>query len=219
MKLTLHGYLTGSMAGLLFGDVYQQLLPTIDYLKDQQEETVMVVHALADPGASKSNLAKSTTRTLERLAESIHTYNLPVRVALEINRYHGVEIPDTTYDGLLEITQYLSCSEVGFCWDMGHTRSNVLQHRLPPVPPPEFLRKVIHTHVHGLSPDGDTHWPLTKDSSNVESGVIQLKSFGYRSICNLELYPMRWGAEKTVRDEILGSILCLRKILSRMEKA
>ena len=113
MKLTLHGYLTGNMAGLLFVDAYPQLLPTIDFLREQQEETVMVVHALADPRLSKNTIVKTTNRTLKRLAESVHTYNLPVRVGLEINRYHGVETPDTTYDGLLEMTQSLSCPEVG----------------------------------------------------------------------------------------------------------
>jgi len=215
MDLTLHGYLPSTTGGPLFGDVYPSLLSTIDFLKSLQEETVMVVHAHADPRASNATLVESTARVLGRIAESIHTCDLPVRVGLEINRYHGVETPGTTYEGLLDIVQHVGCSEVGFCWDMGHTRSSVLQHRLPPAPPPEFLRKVIHTHVHGLSLDGDTHRPLTESNSHIAFGISQLRPYGYSGPYNLELYPMRWGAEETVRDEVLGSIHCLRKILCR----
>jgi len=217
ISLTFHGYLPGNVAGPLFGDAYPQLLPTINFLEDQQEETVMVVHAHADPHASYGAMVESTARALERLAESIHRCDLPVRVSLEINRYHGGQTPGATYDGLLEIAQHLECSEVGFCWDMGHTRSSVLQNRLPATPPPEFVKRVIHTHVHGLSPDGDTHRPLIESSLHVASGISQLRSFAYGGTYNLELFPRRWGAEKTVRGEVLGSILCLREILNRQQ--
>jgi len=199
--------------------MYPELAPTLGYLRDQQGETVMVVHALVDPDASCGAMTESTVRALERLAESLHTRDLPVKVSLEINRHHGVEAPGTTYDSLLEIAQRLGSRGIGFCWDMGHTHSSVLQGRLPAVPPPEFLRRVIHTHVHGLSADGDTHWPLTESNSHIASGVSQLKALGYGGTYNLELYPMRWGAEHTVRDGILGSVLCLREILDGMQEA
>jgi len=219
MRLTLHGYLSGDTAGHLSEDVYPELLPTLGYLRDQQGETMMVVHALVDPDTSCDAMTKSTVRALERLAESIRQRSFPVRVSLEINRYHGVEAPGTTYDSLLGIARRLGDPDIGFCWDMGHTRSSVLQNRLPAVPPPEFLRKVIHTHLHGLSPDGDTHWPLTESSSHIASGVGQLRPFGYAGTYNLELYPMRWGSEHAVREGILGSVLCLREILDKAQEA
>jgi sugar phosphate isomerase/epimerase len=216
MCVTLHGYLPNNTEDTLFGDVYPPLLPTIDFLKDYQEDTIMVVHAHADPHADHATLAESTARALQRIAESIHTGKIPVRVALEINRYHGADTPGTTYDGLLEMAQHAGYSEVGFCWDMGHTHSSVLQHKLPPAPPPEFVKEVIHTHIHGLSSDGtDTHRPLIESNSHIASGVDQLKSCGYSGIYNLELYPMRWGTQNRTRDGVLGSICCLRDILKR----
>jgi len=218
MQLTLHGYLTSNTASRLFGDIYPQLLPTITYLKDQHEKTVMVVHALADLHASYRNMVESTARELGQLAESIQACNLPVRVSLEINRFHGIETPGASYEGLLEIAKHVRNPNIGFCWDMGHTRSSVLQNRLPAVPPPEFIRKVNHTHLHGLSPDGDTHGSLTESSSHIASGISRLMSCGYDGAYNLELYPARWETENNVRDEILGSVLCLRTILSRLQE-
>jgi len=213
MRLSLHGYLTGDAAGPLSEEVYPELVPTLGYLGDQQGETMMVVHALVDPDASCGAMTESTVRALTRLAESIARRSVPVRVSLEINRHHGIDAPGTTYESLLDIAQRLGSTEIGFCWDMGHTRSSVLQDRLPAVPPADFARKVIHTHVHGLSREGDTHWPLTESSSHVASGVSQLRRFGYGGTYNLELYPMRWGSEHAVREGILGSVHCLRKIL------
>ena len=215
MRLTLHGYQTGNAAGHLFDNVYKQLLPTLNYIRDQQENTVMVVHALADPAASYHSMVEFTTRSLKRLAESIQTCSLPVRIGLEINRYHGLETPGITDDGLLEIAQHMGSSDIGFCWDMGHTASSVLQKKLSEARSPEFLSKVIHTHLHGLSRDGDTHRPLTESSSHIASGVSQLTALGYGGTYNLEFYPMRWGSEHTVRDEILGSIRCLQEILNK----
>jgi sugar phosphate isomerase/epimerase len=219
MYITLHGYLPNNTAGTLFGDIYPMLLPAIDFLKNQQEEIVMTLHGHAAPCASNAALIESTTRTLKGLIESVGICNYTVKLAVEINRFHRNRIKtyDTTYEGILKVTQHLTDSEIGFCWDMGHTQSSFLQNMLPATPPFEFVRKVIHTHVHGLSPRGTTHWPLTKSTAHIASGVRQLKSCGYNGIYNLELYPMRWDAENIVRDEILTSIHCLQKIPNSIE--
>ena len=203
MRLSLHGY--------LHGDILSQLLSAVASLEDRQEEMVVVVHALANPTETHRTMVEATARALGRLAEDIRTHDLPVRIALEINRYHGAESPGVTYDGVLEITRHLGDAKVGFCWDMGHTESSVLQKRLPPEPPPEFLARVIHTHVHNVSPDGDTHWPLTGECPHVRSGISSLEDCGYTGIYNLELYPTRWMPPHDTKGGILRSILHLRQ--------
>ena len=214
LRLTLHGYLTGHATSHLISDNYPHLLPLMEYLKEQHLETIMVVHAHANPGAAYQVLMDTTIRALQQITGDIHTANYPIRISLEINRYHGVENPGTTYAGLLAMAQQLNSAETGFCWDMGHTQSSVQQHRLSATPPPAFVRKVIHTHIHGLSPDGDTHRPLTGSNAHIVSGVNMLRSSGYKGLYNLELYPVRWGSNKTVRAEIMDSIHCLHEILS-----
>lgn len=216
MHLTLHGYLSDSTAGRPPGDILSKLLSAVDTREDRQEGTVVVVHAVASPGASCRTMVEATARALARLAEDIRTHDLPVTIGLEIERYHGVESPGTTYDGLLEIAGHLGDTRIGFCWDMGHTCSSVLQKRLPRVPPAEFTAEVIHTHVHGLSPGGDTHWPLTGSCPHLTSGISHLATCGYTGIHNLELYPTRWAPQQDVKDGILRSVMRLRNILDQL---
>ena len=209
MRLTIHGYLSKNAKQ----KVTSQLLPTFNFLKDQQQETVLVVHALAYPDTTCSKQSDPTACALQQLTEGIQLYSLPVSLSLEINRYHGVDRPGTTYINLLEITQHLDKSIIGFCWDMGHTQSSILQHKLPANPPLEFIERVNHTHVHGLSMEGDTHWPLTTASTHVASAIGDLQSVRYEGAYNLELYPTRWGTEHRVREEILASIELLQIML------
>ena len=44
--------------------------------------------------------------------------------------------------------------KIGICWDMGHSYSNVVNHKFPLFPPKEFLERVIHTHIHDPGPTG-----------------------------------------------------------------
>jgi sugar phosphate isomerase/epimerase len=215
MHLTLHGCLTDDTARLRSCESHSKLLAVADLLEKQQAEIIMVVHALACPGASYRSMVDATTRALERLTEDIRTHDLPVIISLEIERHHGVESPGTTYDGLLDISQRLGSSELGFCWDMGHTCSSVSQKKLASVPPAEFTAKVNHTHVHNLSPEGDTHWPLTDSCPDLASGISRLEARGYTGIYNLELYPTRWVAQQDAKDGMLRSVICLRKILNQ----
>ena len=215
LHLTLHGYLSNHTTGHLSVGVHTQLLSSADLMKERREDTVMVVHALAIPGASHRTMVEATVAASERLAEDIRTCDLPITTSLEISRYHGVEFPGTTYDALLEIARHLRNSGSGSCWDMGHTRSSVQQGRLPSDPPTEFIKRVNHTHVHGVSSRGDTHRPLTEPSPHIVSWINQLKSFGYDGTYNLELYPSRWGAKDTVRSKVLSSVRYLRKIVEQ----
>ncbi len=213
LELTLHGYLPNNSTDLLNG-IHAQLLPSDDLLKGRQKKTVMVVHALSILGTNYRTMMEATIHAYKRLAKDILSCDLPITTTLEISRYHGIDFPGTTYNGLLEIARHLDDSELRFCWDMGHTRSSILQDQLPLDPPTEFLKRVNHTHVHGVSSDGDTHRPLTESSPHIESWINQLRSLGYDGTYNLELYPSRWKEKETVRSEVISSVRYLRKILN-----
>lgn len=219
MALTVHGYLPGDTQRSLFEDADAPLLPAMEFLKTAGKDTVMVVHAHADPAVDWSALTASSAQALERLAGDIGRYDLPIAVALEINRYHGVDTPGATYDGLLEIAERAEAWKPGFCWDLGHTLSSAMQHKLPATPPDDFIAKVIHTHIHGVLPDGETHQPLTGPVPGHDDGLRRLASAGYAGICNLELYPWRWASEDKVRAGVLGSVTCLRELLARVRSA
>jgi sugar phosphate isomerase/epimerase len=213
LHLSLHGALVRGAADRSLDRLYPQLIPALGYLKTQERETVMVVHAHAGGEGSTLSLLEATVDSISHLDRELTKYNIPLKVGLEVNRYHGRADPGTTYEGLLEMAHRVNSSALGFCWDMGHTHSSVLQQQLPAVPPPTFLANVIHTHLHGVAPDGDTHWSLVGSYAHIQDGIRQLRKCGYKGIYNLELYPERWGHAIPVRDGILDSIDLLRELL------
>jgi len=213
ITITLHGYLPVSSKNGNFENDYSPMLSAFELIKSRGKDTILTVHSHQDSGSATGSLIKSTAFELDQLMKYIHSNTLPVRVALEINRYHGVDSPSATYEGLLETAKQTGKKELGFCWDLGHVCSSVLQNKLPAVPPPDFVSKVIHTHIHGLSPDNDTHWPLSKVSPACESYLQRLVEAGYKGIYNLELEPSRWDPTMNVGEEIINSINCLRNML------
>ena len=213
MGFTYHSWLPEAVGKGAFPELAAPPLPdTGAFLNALGISPVMVVHAYNIPGASYEDLMASSVHSLRALIENLKQHALPVRVALEINRYHGVSTPGVTYDGLLEIGQHFTAADLGFCWDMGHTQSSFLQQELPETPPAEFVARVIHTHIHDLSPDGDTHWALREVCPHLMAGIGRLEACGYTGIFNLELYPDRWQPEENVPDAIFRSIERLREI-------
>ena len=174
---------------------------------------VMVVHPCATAGASYEELVGATVKGLQALIKNLKHHALPVRVALEINRYRGASMPGVTYNGLLEIGKHFSIDDLGFCWDMGHTQSSFMKQTLPAMPPSEFVSRVIHTHIHDISSEGDTHRALRESCPYLETSIRCLETFGYTGVYNFELYPNRWEPELNVKDTIFRSIERLQAIL------
>lgn len=186
------------------------------FLRQLGVSVVMVVHAHSNACVDADALMSSSASAIRALDAFFKQHGLPIRIALEINRDHGVKAPGVTYEGLLEIEKRCNGVALGFCWDMGHTQSSFQQKTLPAEPPQSFVAKVIHAHVHDLSPEGDTHWPLIGDCRHLGSGMLRLESNGYTGCYNLELYPSRWEQIGCVRDGMLDSIDRLRAIYTRV---
>jgi sugar phosphate isomerase/epimerase len=202
MRLTLHGHLPAPAQDSVPGYTQSPFLSALDSFRDRQAEMVVVVHALESRPESSNTTVEATAGVLARIDEEVRTCAPPVTIALEINRYRGADSPATTNVGLIEIAKRLEGAEIGFCRDFGHARFSFLQEKLPPAPPAEFLSNVYHTHIHGLSTEGQTHWPLSEDCGYLVSDISRLDSYGFDGVYNLELYPTRWAAQQDVRDSI-----------------
>lgn len=174
---------------------------------------VMVVRSYNFPEASYEELATATVKGLRALIGNLKQHVLPFRVALEISRYRDTDIPGSSYEGLLEMGSHFSDEELGFCWDMGNTQASFLSKKLSETPPPEFVNRVIHTHIHDISPAGDTHQALRAPASYLEACIGCLKSNDYTGIYNLELYPDRWEPDVDVMKAIFFSVERLGEIL------
>ena len=156
---------------------------------------------------------RRTVSALQRLVDSIAKESLPLQLALELNRAKGKVDPSTTYRGVLDMCEQVGDSRVGICWDLGHTQSNVLRGVCPPDPPEEFLRRVVHAHIHDIGPDGGTHWPLIFGNVPLARYVEGLKGVGYDGCCVLELSPLRFSDRLDVGESIRRSVILLREAL------
>ena len=156
--------------------------------------------------------------TLDSVVRRIHDISSLPHVALEIMRYHEKLCdPCSTYEGLLAVLDELDGEEdhkIGICWDMGHTRSSIAQGKLSPETPEAFLARVVHTHLHDVGPNGDTHWPLV-EGTPVAQDLGLLKSVGFDGVLNLELLPQRWPPDVPVRQSIVESIAWLQRVQAR----
>ena len=179
----------------------------------------MVLHSYR--GTAGDDLAMFMERSvalLRRLALALERENLPWRVALEITRNQGRIDPGDTYQDLLEIRERVGHEVVGFCWDVGHAHWNVLRDKIFPAAPPEFLKHIIHTHLHDLAPDGQTHWPLTERRIPLGTYIGALSALNYQGVYNIELYPSRWAAVRDVKESILASLDILKALSKTAEK-
>lgn len=103
----------------------------------------------------------------------------------------------------------INSPRVGACWDFGHAAANIHNGFMELLPPDTFPEKVIHTHIHDLSENYDTHFPLTHGGERMPLRDFNhsLLSVGYSGCFNLELSVQLWsGTEKQKRDAIIQSI-------------
>lgn len=216
LGLTLHGYQPNPAADGCFAAFFPPFALLAELFGQEGTPTVIVLHSYR--GSAGENMAvyrEQSATLLHRLALALERENLPCRIALEVTRNQGRVDPGNSYRDLLEIRERTGHEGLGFCWDIGHAHWNVLQDELFPAAPPEFLKHVIHTHLHDLAPDGQTHWPLTERRIPLGTYLGALSDLNYQGVYNIEFYPSRWAAVRDVKQSILESLDILMDKVSK----
>lgn len=183
-------------------DVFDTLMPTLQYLR--QERLTVVIHPIVADNAE----------ILRRLSDFALENNLPVMIALENNRRMPDDSEGDSTMLVLKAVEEADRSNVGICFDMGHYIYHVKKnHPDTPdmLPPPEFFKKVVHTHIHALN-GLQTHFPLDQFDLPLER-LLQVQSVGYYGVHNIELSPNRFKEFCGATDGLLGSVKALRKAL------
>lgn len=184
--------------------------PTVlkDIKQNKQTHLMLNLHALSstDSSVSIESLIDNTAKNLRLLTQKLKLINFPIKVALEINREKGIQDPGTKYKNIVEICNRVNSPILGIGWDIGHTYSNVLNGHLNLEYPQEFLTKVIHTHIHDVSQNNETHWPLNTGQIPLNYYVKALQSINYNGFYTLEIYPERFREVINPRESILKSI-------------
>ena len=134
-------------------------------------------------------------RTLRSKLQDRKTSFIP---AFEICRDKGFGGVGNSFDSVYKIAAEAGFENSGICWDVGHSLSNHLYQGHVLMPPPEFIGKVVHTHIHSVGTNKRTHSYFAAGDSYITECVHLLEVAGYKGIYNLELYPGRWGETPAV---------------------
>lgn len=230
-QITVHGAVTSAETAVreVFGPVslIANALPNL-----RQSRVNVTIHAVNGDGTPEGRLA-ANVEMMERLARHILERRLPVSISLENSR----KMPDgTDGDSVALVTAAVTAVRekltaegyeiplgvagrnpvIGTCFDMGHyawVRAQIApgEEYAPPIP--EFLRLVIHTHIHALNPEGRTHFPLS--APNELPLRENLKALGKRcgAVWNLELGFTRFPEIPPI-DAMRESLAALDRAMS-----
>ncbi len=91
-----------------------------------------------------------------------------------------------TPDEVLTAVNQCACSDLGVCWDFGHS---VLQ--LQGMPAESFLRRVSHAHIHDINPDGEDHFPLVYGAVPWQADLAALQRVGFDGLVIMEINGYR----------------------------
>ncbi len=205
MKITVHGFMDSEETA-----VQDVLGPVSEIIKNlKQDSLTITVHAVKNkdyPDVETSPVP--TINALKKIAEKIK--DLPVIIALENNRKRKDDDPGNSCEKVLEIVKAVDNDKVKLCWDMGHHyyNSQTFPERDSAIPSEEFLKRVVHTHIHGLV-NNTTHFDLDETNLPLEKYLTAVDKY-FSGVYNLELTPGNWAAHKDVYSGIESSIKLLK---------
>lgn len=216
LEVTIHGWLPdmGSQTDVPLG--IQELEKTlIEY--EPKSRIPFTVHSHSYNhciGATESEATWQTIRDLNSLSEALAPKSV-FAVALELCRHKERRSIGVAFEGVLSIAEQISPGNIGICWDMGHSQANYLEQKDVRLPSEEFLKHVIHTHIHDVGSNGRTHWPVLTEQGYVRDCIDILKNSGYSGVYNLELSLLRWElSPKECRSHIEASVNSMARMLS-----
>ncbi|MFC1582146.1 sugar phosphate isomerase/epimerase family protein [Planctomycetota bacterium] len=212
LRAMMHAFLPGTEEAGELETVYACYATLFEALRNSATELIMIVHALRDEDRTIPANRDTTAAVLRKVSDYFARQDIPVRIALEINRNHGRPDPSYTYAGVLEILKDLH--DAGICFDFGHTFWNVERFELAAIPPAAFLQRVIHTHIHDIGTTG-THYPISLGTVPVQDYVRSLQEAGYEGVFNLELGCYAFAEEFDVKTGFLQSVEILRETVGK----
>lgn len=159
--------------------------------------------------------AEDTVLGLKTLRSELWGRDTLFIAAFEICRDKGFGGVGNSFASVYQIAREAGFKDLGICWDVGHSLSNHLYQGHVLMPPAEFIKEVVHTHIHGVGTNKRTHAYFSPGDSYIADCVGVLMDVGYQGIYNLELYPDRWGESPAVsRAKFEETIRALGEMVS-----
>ena len=152
---------------------------------------------------------------LLKLSDYILAHQLPFVIALENNRRLPNKAEGDSESLVLAAVKAVNRDNVGICFDMGHYAfytAKFFPDMPDKLPSEEFLRKVVHTHIHAVNDQLETHYPL--DSHNLPlKKYLDALGHGYFGVYNLELEFPRFLSLREPMPALMGSVDTLQGAL------
>ena len=115
-------------------------------------------------------------------------------------------------EDVLALVTEIDHPRLGICWDTGHD----IRHGVSEDPPTEWLKRVVHVHVHDLDGSGEDHFPLVFGTVPNQHWIQLLMDAGMDGTITLELkggHLVGWGLER-VKDARVNSIKTIDEVLT-----
>ena len=202
MRITVHGSIKSQETAV--SDIFDPLTKVLSYFVG--DELIITVHPTV-----YDNVA-----ILKSVSDYITENNLPVRIALENNRFMPDGERGDCIGFVLSIVNSVNRDNVGICFDMGHYYYNSLIDSPDDekvLPPKEFLRKVIHTHIHALGTGNSTHFPFNSDTALPLKEYLDALAHNYFGVYNIELEHRRVAELYNDEEAWLESVDAVKKAM------
>lgn len=183
-------------------DVFDPLMHTLRHLR--QDCLTIVIHPIV----------ADNVEILRRLSDFALDNSLPVMIALENNRLLPGSIEGDSTELVRKAVEEADRPNVGICFDMGHYHYYLKKNhpdQLDMLPPPEFFKRVVHTHIHALK-GLQTHFPLDQFELPLKQ-TLHVQSVAYYGVHNIELSPNRYADLREGVDALVGSVKALKEAL------
>ena len=200
----LHPYLTGEINPGAFVDedgnacreFVLRALKLADWTSRRQGQTcVLVFHAASNyttkelPIANESRAfyLERSQRFFEWVERAVAEMGLDVRPVSEF-QLPGNEPFFRIGETFEEVLATVDGAGLGLCWDTGHSYLGTLRKGGAVYPPPAFVERVAHVHLHDVQ-NGHDHRPIGHDTVPYRDHLRLLKDAGFDGQINFELSP------------------------------
>lgn len=210
LDVSIHGKITGENESFL--EAYPCMKEYCEQLEREGKSSVFVIHSFFGKDGDLDYYTEKTKRVIRNWCRD----DLPLVFALEINRYRDDRVdPSAWVESLMEIMESAPEKNCGLCFDFGHYYYNhtIRQGDYTRIPPPDFLKRTVHTHVHGLKDLQTHHLFETERDLPLIPYIEALKNNGYGGIYNLEFSFERIPEDIDIKRGILNSLKILSEAL------
>lgn len=174
--------------------------------------TEMVLHGSHGPNAEMDDMLADTVEIAKWILDYCPDLYLGIEnLPTPRNPNELVKFGENR-ESVLEEVKLVDHPRCGITWDMGHCVRN----KVFDLPSDEWIRRVVHVHLHDVDEYRQDHWPLILGNTPFEEWIPALKEHGFSGTITAELNGKLYN--DWPQDEIDRSLeIAIEKIKNALE--